>query len=117
MCFTERRFPALLVTIFSVIVLISGVIMIIESCLYKTTDSILNADLGSLTNQVTVFKNSSFAVLVTFSALAVIVGAFGACCLCKPFSSFRCFSIIYGLMLFGIWLGILVIGVLITTIS
>lgn len=117
MCFTERRIPALIITIFSVIVIICGIIMIIQSCIYQITNSILTQDLGEYTSTVINFKNASFGVLVSFSATAVILGTFGTCCLCRPFKSSIIFPICYGFTLFGVWIVVLILGITLTAVS
>jgi hypothetical protein len=50
MCFKERKKPAMIVTILSVIVILLGILMVIESAIYFTAGSILTTDLGTLTD-------------------------------------------------------------------
>jgi hypothetical protein len=117
MCFNERKNPALIVTILSGIVLTLGVLMIVESAIFFSRDSILTASIGSLTEYFHTFRISFFGVLMSFSCLAVLIGACGICCFCKPCSESRLYSICYGILLFFIWIIILVIGILITLVS
>ena len=117
MCFNERRNPALIVTVLSGIVITLGVLMVVESAIFYTRDSILTASLGSLTDYLKTFRISFFSVLMSFSCLAVVAGACGICCLCKPCVKNRALPIIYGIWLLFFWLLILVIGILITVLS
>ena len=48
MCFPERKKPAIIVTVLSVIVILLGILMVIESAIYHTKGSILTADLGEI---------------------------------------------------------------------
>jgi len=52
MCFKERKKPAVIVTVLSVIVILLGILMVIESGIYQTKGSILTTDLGTLTASV-----------------------------------------------------------------
>ena len=49
-CFADRKNPALIVKILSVLVFISGIIMLIESAYYITNGDIFKADFGNFTN-------------------------------------------------------------------
>ena len=117
MCFNERRNPALIVTVLSGVVITLGVLMVIESAIFFTRDSILTASIGSLTEYFHIFRISFFGGLMAFSCLAVLIGACGVSCFCKPCVQSRVYSICYGILLFFIWLIILVIGIIITLIS
>jgi len=117
MCFKERKIPAMIVTILSVIVILLGILMVIESAIYHTKGSILTTDLGTLTTAVKSFKNSTFGVLITFSCSAILVGACGVGCFCKPCKEKIALPIIYGIFLFFVWVIILVIGIVVTAIS
>jgi len=48
MRFKERKIPAVIVTVLSVIVILLGILMVILSAIYHTKGSILTADLGEL---------------------------------------------------------------------
>jgi hypothetical protein len=117
MCFKERKKPALIVTILSVIVILLGILMVIESAIYFTHGSIITADLGTLKEKVKTFHSSTFGVLMAFSCSAILVGACGVGCFCKPCKEKIALPIIYGIFLFFVWVIILVIGIVVTAIS
>ena len=117
MCFKERKKPAVIVTVLSVIVILLGILMVIESAIYHTKGSILTTDLGTLTTAVKSFKNSTFGVLIAFSCSAILVGACGVGCFLKPCKEKIALPIIYGIFLFFVWVIILVIGIVVTAIS
>lgn len=54
---------------------------------------------------------------MAFSISAIVIGAFGAGCLCKPCKKTLALPIIYGIILFFVWVIILVIGIVVTAIS
>jgi hypothetical protein len=91
--------------------------MVIESAIYFTAGSILTTDLGTITEKVKTFHSSTFGVLMAFSCTAILVGAFGAGCFCKPCKEKIALPIIYGIFLFFVWVIILVIGIVVTGIS
>lgn len=117
MCFKERKKPAMIVTILSVVVILLGILMVIESAIYFTHGSILTTDLGTITEKVKSFHSSTFGVLMAFSCSAILVGACGAGCFCKPCKDKIALPIIYGIFLFFIWVIILVIGIVVTAVS
>ena len=117
MCFKERKKPAMILTILSVIVILLGILMVIESAIYFTAGSILTTDLGTLTDKVKSFHSSTFGVLMAFACSAILVGAFGAGCFCKPCKEKIALPILYGIFLFFVWVIILVIGIVVTAVS
>ena len=117
MCFNERRNPAIIVTVLSGIVLTLGVLMVVESAIFYTRDSILTATIGSLTDKLHIFRISFFGVLMAFSCSAVLIGACGICCFCKPCARSKALPIFYGIFLLFVWIVILVIGILISIVS
>lgn len=117
MCFQERKKPAVIVTVLSVLVILLGILMVIESIIYFTKGSILTTDLGTIKEKVKTFHSSTFGVLIAFSASAILTGACGASCLAKPCKENRAYPIIYGILLFIVWVIILVIGIVVTAIS
>jgi hypothetical protein len=116
MCWGEKKVPVLILTILSSLMIVCGVIMVIECIVYQTSQSVLTADLGSLTTQIQSFKNSTFGVLIGFSATAIIVGIFGTLCHCKPCDSIV-FPILFGITLTAIWIVFIVVGAVLTTVS
>jgi len=117
MCFQERKKPAVIVTVLSVLVILLGILMVILSIIYFTKGSILTTDLGTIKAAVKTFHSSTFGVLIAFAGSAILVGACGACCLGKPCKEKLAFPIIYGILLFFVWVIILVIGIVVTAIS
>lgn len=118
MCFEDRKKPALIVTILSVIVILCGFVMVVESVVFATQDDVLSADLGSISHSMGNFKNASMAALLIFSLLAIGTGIAGATCGCKPCARGNiCWPIIFGSLLLIVWLVTLIIGAIITTVS
>lgn len=54
---------------------------------------------------------------MAFSCSAILVGAFGAGCFCKPCKEKLALPILYGIFLFFVWIIILVIGIVVTAVS
>jgi hypothetical protein len=48
MCFADRKKPALIVTVLSVIVILCGIIMVVESIVFATQQDVYEADLGDM---------------------------------------------------------------------
>ena len=117
MCFNDRKTPAMFVSILSAFVILFGILMVILSAIYYTKGSILTTDIGELTKQVKTFHTSTFGVLMGFSCTAVLVGACGISCFCKPCKEKLAFPIIYGIILTAVWIIILVVGVVVTAVS
>ena len=116
MCF-DRRFPALVVVVFSVVVLACGAVLVILSTLFYTKESVLNVDMGEYTELIAITMDATYALLMVLSTTAVVVGAGGTLCLCRPIADYRCFSVVYGFALLGVWLAFVIIGVLMTVIG
>ena len=119
MCFRDRKVPAILVTMLSVILVLIGVLILIQALVYEFRSSVLNTDLGSwqdITSKVDTFRHSTFGVLIAGSAVTMLIGCFGAMCLCKPCSRVYC-SVIFGSILLVCWVLFGVIGAVITFFS
>jgi len=115
MCFKDRKKPALFVTIFSVIVILCGAIMAVQSVIYVRQDDIASADVS---DGLEGYKNISFGFLFAFSMLAFVTGIAGTTCACKPCAEGSiCWPIMYGVPLFFVWLVTLILGGMITTVS
>jgi hypothetical protein len=54
---------------------------------------------------------------MAFSCSAILVGACGVGCFCKPCKEKIALPIIYGIFLFFVWVIILVIGIVVTAVS
>lgn len=50
MCFKNRRYPAILVTVLSVFLVLFGIVIMAEAIIYETKSSVLNTDLGNWNN-------------------------------------------------------------------
>ena len=97
MCFKSRLLPALCVTILSVVVLITGLILVVQSTLFYTAEAFYTQnDLGSITQYVQIFRITTFAILLSLSLLIIATGCVGTGCLCPPFKSFKIFTWIFG---------------------
>ena len=116
-CFADRKKPALIVTILSVFVFISGIIMLIESAYYLTNGDIFKADFGNLTSGLQKFRSVTGALLISFACAALIIGGLGATCGCKRCVENRCYTVWYGIVLFIIWVVFLLVGIALTGIS
>lgn len=118
MCgFAERKKPALVVSILSIIVLLSGLILLIESSYYLTNGDIFQADFGTLSKQINKFRRSSGTIYIALACSALIIGGLGATCGCKRCQDNRCYSVWYGLILLVIWVLFLLIGIGLMMIS
>ena len=63
------------------------------------------------------FHIYSFGVLTGISCAAILLGICGICCSCKTCVNNIALPIFHGIFLFLIWIVILLIGVLLTTVS
>jgi len=52
MCFKNRKAPTLIVSGLSAFVVIFGAILLVMAIIYETNDSVMNADLGEITDTV-----------------------------------------------------------------
>lgn len=118
MCFADRKKPALTVTILSVIVILCGIVMVVESIIFATQDDVLSADMGSISNSMGNFKTASMASLLAFSLLAVATGISGTTCGCKPCVRGNiCWPIIFGSLLLIVWIVTIIVGIVVTVVS
>ncbi len=118
MCFKERKKPALIVTILSVLVVLCGITMIIETIIFAVSSNILDADLGTVTNAAAKFKTITYAILLAFACLAFVTGIFGTTCGCKPCAKGSiCWPVWFGISLFFVWIITLIVGAILTAIS
>lgn len=119
MCFKEREKPAKIVVFLSVLVILCGVVMFIESVVYQSTgNNIFTADLGTWTENVAKFKNVTGGFLIAFSLVAFFTGIGGASCNCGPCAKGNiCYPIIYGILIMFVWIVVLVIGIVLTAVS
>jgi hypothetical protein len=118
MCFADRKKPALIVTILSVIVILCGIVMVVESIIFATQDDVLSADMGSISNSMGNFKTASMASLLAFSLLAIATGISGTTCGCKPCARGNiCWPIIFGSLLLIVWIVTIIVGIVVTVVS
>ena len=108
MCFEERKIPAAIVGILSVILFILAVVMILLSI--KFNNSGLSTDLGSMGD----YTNVAFYILLTASIVA-LMSAICGCLSCKI--KHRCITVCFGLTLLPAALAIVIFGVLLTGVS
>jgi len=90
--------------------------MIVLSALFYNRESILTYSAITFVD-IKLIRTIIFAVLMGFSCLAVIFGCCGLCCLKETCAKNRCFPICYGILLLSVWIIILVIGIVLTTVS
>jgi hypothetical protein len=115
MCFKNRKAPALIVSGLSAVVVVLGVILLILAIVYETADTVLTADLGDLSEIVGFFRSVTFAVILVFALMAIVVGSGGVMCLLKPCRKSPCgFAACYGLSIFLVWIAFVIVGSVIT---
>lgn len=121
---TERRKCwALIVTVLSVIVCICSIIMVALSLnFYNKEDDIWSADMGERTDDAKNIKSMIFASLLVFSLVGIVVGAAGMTCGCGPCckpqgTCYRLWPVLYGCILFFVWLIYMIVGGIVTGIS
>jgi hypothetical protein len=121
MCFHERKTPAKIVTCVSGIVVMCGIVMLVNTIVFAagTSESLMDADLGDVTETAKKFRNGSLATLLVFSIVAILTGLAGTLCLCKgPWSSGHIgWPIGYGIVLFFVWVVTLVMGSIVLAVS
>lgn len=118
MCFADRKKPALIVTVMSVLVIICGIIMVVESIVFATQRNVIDEDFGDVSASMSQFKSASMASLLVFSLLAIITGVSGATCGCKPCAKGGiCWPIIYGVLLLLVWSVTLIVGAIVTGVA
>ena len=117
-----RKHFALAIAILSAIVMIGGIVMVALSVVFYTKEGdIWTADLGDASQDAETTKNAIFGVLLTFSFVAVIIGAAGMTCGCGPCKpDATCnwiYPVIYGLVLSFVWIVYFIIGGIVTGIA
>jgi len=106
------------VTILSVIVILCGFAMLVETVIFANQDDVLSADMGEVSDQMSQFKSLSLGSLLVFSLLAIFTGIAGSTCGCKPCAKGNiCWPIIYGILLLLVWSVTLIIGSIITAVA
>lgn len=108
MCFEERKIPAAIVGVLSVIVLILAIVMIFLSIRFNNSG--LSTDLGSMSD----YSNFAFIFLMSASILALLASICGIIT-CKVKN--RCVAVCFGCSLLPAALIISVFGVILGTIS
>jgi len=108
MCFEERKIPAAIVGVFSIILFIISLVMIALSV--KFNNSGLSTDLGSMGD----YTNVAFIVLLTASIVA-LMSAICGCLSCKIKN--RIVTVCFGLTLLPAAVAIIVFGAILTGIS
>ena len=114
MCFKTRKTPACIVTLGSILVLIGGIILLIEACVFYAKKSVVNTDLGTnLTGAANLFRMGVAGAMLAASILAILLGGCGTACLCKFCKKHSCcLSVFWGLLLTVSWVIFIVVGAL-----
>jgi hypothetical protein len=119
MCFKNRRYPSILVTVLSVFLILFGIVIMAQAIIYETRSSVLNTDLGTykdISIKVKTFRQATFALLVVGAIATMVTGCAGTMCVCKPCKPIWC-SMIFGTVLMGCMVLFLVVGSIITGLS
>ena len=114
----NRKTPAIIVTVLSVIVMILGIAMAIESYVFQTSkSSILSADFGAINDSIKKYRMMASGALLLFSVLVIAIGAAGASCLARPCSRYMCLPMTYGICLVAIWLIVFIVGLVLSWVG
>ena len=64
------------------------------------------------------FRSATFAVILIFAIVSLLVGAFGLSFNCKPCRKSPCaFAAVYGVSIFLVWIVFIIVGSVITGVS
>jgi len=99
-----------------VFVLLLGIMMVVAASLFKSRDSVLNADLGDLNTQIEKYQNAVFGVVLAFGIVTICMGCCGCSCFLPMFTDIK-FPMVFGCSLFFVWIFYIVIGTIVVTIS
>ena len=108
MCFDERKIPAAIVGVLSVIALILAIVMVFLSVRFNNSG--LSTDLGSMGD----YANFAFIFLISASILALLASICGIIT-CKVKN--RCVAVCFGCSLLPAAVVITIFGVILGTIS
>lgn len=112
MCFVKRKKPACIVAVLSGVVFALSCLMILLSVRFTEAD--VWKAINSEDAEIEKLKNTTFYILATFSAIALVLSVWGLCLVrCEG----RCCSMIFGLCLLPTWATTFVFGCLIAWFS
>lgn len=97
----------------SALLIVLGLILAVMSFQFNSKDTIINADLGDLTEYVSKFRQFTFALILLGSLVAIITGVLGTMCTCGRCKKNRCYVIFWGISLSLVWVIFIVVGLLI----
>lgn len=118
MCFKNRKTLACIVTVFSILIALGGVVLLIESIVFETKGSLVTANLGSITSSVAMFRNGTFIAMLVASIVAILLGILGSLCLLKFCErNSCCLSVGYGTIMFFVWIIFIVVGAILTAFA
>lgn len=118
MCFKSRKGPALIVSGLSVFVVIFGLLLLVMAIIFQSSNSVLTADMGDLTEFISRFRVGVFIVVLLFAIVALAVGGAGVCCQCKPCRKSPCaFAACYGISIGLVWIVFIIVGSIVTGVS
>ena len=117
MCFTKREKPARIVTGLSVLVFICGIVMLWNSIIFAgDKERFFSEDEKWEVQDAT--GGAVVSLLIIFSSLAIVVGAAGMFCVCKPCAEGGLWMpIVYGLFMTAVWIVFFVVGAIIASVS
>ena len=114
MClWSERKVPALIVSGLSLVVVLCGFLLLVESIIFNTRKSILTTDLGEGFEGIQALRIVVFGVILVASVVTIMLGSLGVGCVCKPCNN-RCCPFMYGTMLTLVWLVFVIVGGIVT---
>lgn len=115
MCYENRWKPVLILTTLSVVVLLCGLVLFIESLIFYFSPSIVNSKFEMPDTQL--FVQQVFQALLGTSIAAILLGVLGTQCNRRPCKDYLVLLIFYGIALLVVWMTILVCGVLLTAFA
>lgn len=107
-CFKARKKPACIVTLFSTLAIIGGIVMGYFAIRFNGSDLVQTfKGVGST-------SNTAFLVLIIASGVALVTGILGTllCCI-----KHRCYTVLFGSLLTIVWLVALIVGLFLVMLN
>ena len=78
MCYEKTRNRATMLSVFSIFLILLGIVMIVETALYGIdTTTVLSANMGDITAKLVQFRVATFNSALCFSVITILVGIVG----------------------------------------
>ena len=107
MCFDERKTPANVILVMSVLGAICGIVMIAFA--FMLTNSEILEQIEKENVDVKDARHLVFLMLLIFALLTIFVSGLG---MCLKFIENRCFTAVYGIILLPVWIVVIVVGII-----